>query len=154
MDPAINGGCSSALDWIGKFAAFASAIAAIFSYCSSRTANSLAKYALTKKTQSELFTTILLEVADLLRLESANALTQQDREVLRKNPRYVEVGKQLQRLKALSPCFKRLIKDNEKASAFLANLADESTSIRVEVDQLEAIMSILQQAHRNELNDH
>jgi hypothetical protein len=154
MDLVINGSSSSAGDWIAIVAAAASAIAAFFSYCSSRTANTLAKYALTKKAQSELFTTILLELADLLRLESANALTQQDTEFLGKNPRYVELGKQLQRLKALSPCFKRLIEDNNRASAFLADLANESTFILIDVDQLEPIISILQQAHRNELNDH
>lgn len=142
------------LNWIAALAAAASAIAAAFSYRSSKTANALAKYALTKKAQSELFTTILLELADLQRLESENPLIQQDTDFKGKDSRYIELGKQLQRLMALSPCFKRLIEDNDRASAFLANLANQSTSIRIEVDQLEAIISALQQAHRNELNDH
>ncbi len=156
MDPTINGGCCSAWDWIAAIAAAASAVAAFFSYRSSKTANALAKYALTKKAQSELFTTILLELADLRRLESADTLVQQDTEFLEKAPRYVELDKRLQRLTVLSPCFKKLVEDSahQKASEFLANLADESRFALINTDQLEAIISILQQAHRNELNDH
>ena len=150
----INDSGISAGDWIAIVAASASAIAAICSYFSSRAANALAKYALTMKAQSELFTTILLELADLQRLESANALDLPDPEFLGKGPRYVVLGKQLQRLEALSPHFKRLIKDNDRASALIASLANEHTSIRIEVDQVEAIISALQQAHRNELNSH
>ena len=138
------------------FAAIASAIAAWKSATSSKAANTLAKEALTKRAQSELFLKVLLELARIHRLMTDfvnNDSNDADFSKVFDGKAAAELLPLLKELDALSPQFRVSIKTNTSLTDFLKRLSSEHFGASVDdLHLLKNLIDQLQNCQRKELN--
>ena len=129
-------------------AAIASAIAAWKSATSANAANTLAKEALTKRAQSELFLKVLLELARIHRLMADfinNDSNDTDFSEVFDGKAAAELLPLLKELDALSPQFRASIRENASLTDFLKRLssghfcasADDLNLLKIMIDQLQ-----------------
>lgn len=137
-------------------AAVASAIAAWKSAASATTANTLAKEALTKRAQSELFLKVLLELARIHRLMTdviKSAPSDADFTKICDGKAAEELLPLLKELEALSPKFRAFFKEDTSRADLLKRMSSNTYHPSgKDLILLENIIDLLQNAQREELS--
>ena len=137
-------------------ATIASAIAAWQSTVSAKIANTLAKEALTKRAQSELFVKVLLELARIHSLMSAfmrGDSTDSDFCRVFDGKAAVELLPLLNELNALSPKFRNAFKQNAEMTDLIERMSSKGYyPSKPHLELLDAIIDLLQKTQREELS--
>lgn len=138
-------------------AAIASAVAAWKSATSAKTANSLAKEALTKRAQSELFVKVLLELARIHRLMTDfinNNNSDADFSMVFDGKAAAELLPLLKEVNALSPKFRASFREDASMADLLQRMSSKYYGASMnDLIILEEVIDLLQKSQREELRN-
>lgn len=139
------------------FAAIASAIAAWKSATSAKTANTLAKEALTKRAQSELFLKVLLELARIHRLMTdfiSNDNNDEDFSMVFDGGTVAVLLPLFKELEALSPKFRNSFREDTSLADLLQRMSSRGyCASSDDLILIQKIIDLLQNSQRMELSN-
>ncbi len=146
-----------AISTFALFAAIASAIAAWKSVTSAKTANTLAKEALTKRAQSELFLKVLLELARIHRLMTdfiSNNNNDEDFNIVFDGRTVAELLPLFKELEALSPRFRDSFREDKSLADCLQRMSSRCyCASSDDLILIQKIIDLLQNSQRMELSN-